>query len=238
MRQKKAPLPLLQAITSIAFSLVLLGAGWMLMSAGANAFRERYWTISVPVARILFGGPFGVLKDHDAIVRTWEGPPAQVAGTGLISLGLLFTLWAGGVVWGAWPSRPPVPSEPSTLKPWPGPLSIVSTVLFSAAIVLMFPPWTLKGSIIVTWFWASALAWIVTVLVLVRNRSVWATRWIVFLVFLLTLLCDTFISLSNSGGPLAGMVAALGWMGHALYVYPPWRQWAINRAAAPRHEAE
>jgi hypothetical protein len=209
-----------QILALVAFGVVLVGLGLVLTLIGIKVVRERHWATDDSVTRTISLGPI-VERERVTFVRTWDGADAQVAGTGLASLGSMLGVWGLGCIWSA---VRPIP------KRRPGMLFFCSVVLCGLGVVLLMPPWTLGQSATVTLFWCSLVVWIAALFAILKRR-----KWMAPLslgVFLATVLTAILTPAEMSSGAILGFLAALAVAGHGLFLYPPWRRWAVDRDRA------
>lgn len=206
-----------QRIALPVFGVFLLGLAIVFTLLGIGVIEDQSWTVTGEATRSAALGPIGVHK-HDHLAWSWAGSDAQRAGAGLAFLGAMLGVWALGCFVSA--VNPRVGERP-------GVLSIGSATLYGLGIVLLVPPWSVVHSVSALAFWFSVLVWIAVVALSIR-RQVWAGR-IVPTAFVATLGAALLIGGEVAFSGFLGLFATLGALGHALYVYPPWRRWAAKR---------
>ena len=209
-----------QRIALVVTGLVLLGLAVALVVIGVGVIEDQSWTVTGEARRSAAVGPIGVRK-HDHLVWTWAGRDAQRAGAGLACLGSMLGVWALGCFASA--------VNPS-LGDRPGVLAVGSATFYGVGIVLLVPPSGVAHSASARAFWLAVLVWIAAVALSIR-RQAWA-RGIVPTAFAGTLGCALLFGGNAAAAGILGLFATLGVFAHALYLYPPWRRWAVKRDRA------
>jgi hypothetical protein len=209
-----------QIISLTVLGLFLIAFGAVLVWLGARAVRDRYATTTQTVSRAITL-PIGESGQQATFEVTRTGTSAQVFGAGIVSVGLMFGVWALGCFAAAIRPMP---------RPQPGVLSRLSAVLLVASAVLLMPPWTLAERANTAVFWSSVIAWTIAGLTIAR-RPRWALR-IGLPLFGATLLTEMFVPIESGGCAVLGVIATTVAYAHGLYLYPPWRAWAVARERA------
>lgn len=206
-----------QRVALVVMGLVLLGLAVALVLIGVGVIEDQSWTVTGVATRSAALGPIGVRK-HDHLAWTWEGSEAQRAGAGLACLGAMAGIWALGCFASA--------VNPS-LGDRPGVLSVGSVMLYGLGVVMLVPPSSIAHSASARAFWLAVLVWIAAITLSIR-RQAWA-RYIVATVLVGTLGFALLWGGEPAFAGILGLFATLGALGHALYVYPRWRRWAVKR---------
>lgn len=206
-----------QRIALVVFGVFLLGLGVVLMLLGIGAIEDQSWTVTGEARRSVALGPIGARK-HDHLAWSWAGRDAQRAGAGLACLGATVGMWALGCFASA---VNPHPGER------PGVLAIGSATLYGLGIVLLVPPTGVAHSASALAFWLAVLVWSAAIALSVRRRA-WAAR-IVPTAFVGTLGGALLEGGNAAAAGMLGLFATLAGFGHTLYVYPPWRRWAVKQ---------
>ena len=199
------------------FGAMLAFFAVVITSIGVKAVYERHLRETIRVSRGVVG-PVS-LSESGKRVTVLEGRDAQVAGAGLISIGLLFAVWFIGLLVHR---TKPFPERP-------GLLSKLSALLFMTAVALRLPPWSITKSAFVAMFWLSFTVWTVAIVALIRlDKPLRGPNPIVTL-FVITLLADMVGPLRSSGGAVLGLFVTILAFAHAMFVYQPWRKQIIGR---------
>ncbi len=206
-----------QVVGLTLFGIVLFGLGLTFTLVGIKAIRERYWTTTSTVTTSVFL-PFHSKRLSTTFVETWKGGTAQLLGAGLASFGLMLAVWALGCF--------SIVIQP-VRKKQPGVPSILSAILFGLSVVLLAPPWRFGQSPTLALLWGSVAFWMAAGFVALLRRR-WAKR-ILLPLFIATVMTEVLTPPELSGGTVLGLLAAGGIFVHGLYLYPPWRHWAVNR---------
>jgi hypothetical protein len=206
-----------QRIALVVLGLVLLGLAVALVLIGVGAIEDQVWTVTGEATRSAAVGPIGV-REHDQLAWTWDGGDAQRAGAGLACLGAMLGVWALGCFTSA--------VNPS-IGERPGVCAVGSATLYGLGIVLLVPPTSVAHSASALAFWLSVLVWVAAIALSIRRQ---ASAWrIVMPAFVGTLAAALLFGGEAAAAGILGLFATLGVCAHALYVYPPWRRWAMQR---------
>jgi hypothetical protein len=200
-----------EGLVVVVFGVMLAIFAVVITSVGVKAIYEQRLRVTTKVSRSLF-----LWSDSGKWNTLLEGRDAQIEGVGLISFGLLFAVWSIGLL----------VSRTKPLAEQPGPLSKLAALLFTTAVVFLFPPWSVGESSFVATFWCSFTIWIVAMVAVINriNRIP-----IILALFVATLLVDIVAPLRSSGGALFGLVVTMGALGQAMFVYQPWRKWIVEQ---------
>lgn len=211
-----------QQITAmIACATLLLAGATLFVWIGSKAIRERHWSTTSTTTRTATLGPFGK-SDTTVKEQSWEGSSAQVLGSGFVSLGLMFGVWALGCLRVA--IHPVLPDRP-------GPLSMLAAIFALLAVIGLLPPWTANRSLTVAVFWVALAIWFGAIAVINARhqpgKSDRASGRIVFALFVGSVVFEVCVPVPSDGGAVCAILVAFLGLAHALFLYPPWRRWGL-----------
>jgi hypothetical protein len=200
-----------EGLVVVIFGAMLAIFAVVITSVGVKAVYEQRLRVTTKVSRSLF-----LWSESGKWNTLLEGREAQVEGVGLISFGLLFAVWSIGLL----------VSRTKPLAEQPGPLSKLAALLFTTAVVFLFPPWSVAKSAFVATFWCSFTVWTVAMVAVISRGSLIP---IVVALFVATLLVDIVAPLRSSGGAVLGLLVTMGALAQAMFVYQPWRKWVVEQ---------
>ena len=214
------------AVARNGFAAMLAAFAVVLAWVGVQAIEEARYVSTSTVTRSFGVGLVG--SEHGGtFTDVFTGASAQRIGAGFISFGLLLAVWALGIVVNG-------PREPQER---PGPLARAAGVLYVAGVILFCPPWLVASSRDAALFWGAALVWSTALALIARHRLGHRAVAVVLPLFAATFLAEFVIPLRSSGGLLFGLIASLGGVAQAAYVYAPWRRRLLSYAKAAESEA-
>jgi hypothetical protein len=204
-----------ERLVQVGFGVMLAIFAVFITSGGVEAVYERHWQVTTRASRGLI-----LVSQSGKWITVYEGRDAQVAGVGLISMGLLFAVWSIGLQ----VQRMKPPTER------PGSISKLSALLFTTAVTLLLPPWSITKSAFVTTFWLTVIVWTVGMFAVIRHGERLRSGAPILALFVATLLTGFVAPLRASGGVLLGFIVTMLAFFQAMFVYPPWRKLVIDQS--------